>query len=158
MENELNMLKKEIPFKWKIQSLNKAKTKASCVAYIDARDVMDILDDAVWPENWQDNYKKIDNELMAWIWIKINDEWIRKWDVWTRQENKGYNSDIIWKAEVSDAFKRAWVKWGIWRFLYNQNIIWVWVDQYKNPIDKDWKKVLLNEYCNKLNEYFNSKK
>ena len=71
---DLKDLKKEIPFKWKIQSFNKDKTEWSCVAYIDARDVMNLLDEVVWPENWQDDYKKIDWELMAGIWIKA--KWI----------------------------------------------------------------------------------
>ena len=42
---DLEKLKQEIPFKWKIQSFNKDKTKASNVAYIDARDVMNVLDE-----------------------------------------------------------------------------------------------------------------
>lgn len=47
-------LKKEIPYQWKIQSVprdwkdNQNSTKkGTCVAYIDARDVMDVLDEQV---------------------------------------------------------------------------------------------------------------
>ena len=49
---ELKNLKKEIPYQWKIQSTPKewktesnSTKKGTCVAYIDARDVMDLLDD-----------------------------------------------------------------------------------------------------------------
>lgn len=156
----LELLKLEIPFKWKIQSFNKDKTKASCVAYIDARDVMDILDSVVWQWNWQDDYKKRWDEMMWWIWINIEWNWVWKWDTWNRLIETEYNKDIVWKAQVSDSFKRAWVKWGIGRFLYNQNILWVNINQYKEPIDKDWKKLdnkEFQEYCHKLNDYFNNK-
>ena len=47
----LNDLKKEIPYKWRVQSTKYGKT--TCVAYIDARDCMDILDEVCGPENWQ---------------------------------------------------------------------------------------------------------
>ena len=42
---ELKALTKKLPYKWKIQSFNKDKTKASCVAYIDSRDAQNLLDD-----------------------------------------------------------------------------------------------------------------
>lgn len=150
---DLKKLQDTFPFHWKIQSFNKQKTKASCVAYIDARDVMNVLDHVVWPENWQDKYEKQWDVFFAGIWIKINDEWVWKWDTWTEAKTESE------KSQFSDGFKRAWVKWWIGRFLYKQNIIWVNIDQYKNPLDKNWNKVPdLNEYCNKINDYFNSKK
>jgi len=146
-------LKKEIPFQWKIQSFNKDKTKASCVAYIDARDVMDILDQEVWAENWKDTYEMVWNRFMCTLWIKVWEEWVGKTDT-------GNEADIEWdKSQVSDAFKRAAVKWGVGRFLYNKEIVWVNIDQYKNPINKDGSKISdLNEYCNKLSAYFSSLK
>ena len=54
-------LKYAIPYKWKIQSFNKAKTKATCVAYVDARDVMDLLDKAVGIDGWSDSYRRDSN-------------------------------------------------------------------------------------------------
>lgn len=39
----LKKLKEEIPFKWRVQSAN--QWGASCVAYIDSRDVQDKLDE-----------------------------------------------------------------------------------------------------------------
>ena len=39
----LKDLSKEIPFKWRVQSTKYGKT--TCVAYIDARDCMDLLDE-----------------------------------------------------------------------------------------------------------------
>ena len=47
----LEDLKKELPYKWRVQSSRYGK--ATCVAYIDARDCQDLLDEVVGPENWQ---------------------------------------------------------------------------------------------------------
>lgn len=149
---ELIKLKDTMPFKWKIQSFNKDKTKASCVAYIDARDVMNMLDNVVWPENWQDDYKTVDWHFFAWIWIRVDWEWVWKYDTWTEAKTEAE------KSQFSDWFKRAAVKWGVGRFLYEQNIIWVNINNFKQPLDKEWKKLdqkAFQEYCNKLNDYFN---
>jgi len=153
MQIDLWLLKQEIPFKWKIQSFNKEKTKASNVAYIDARDVMNLLDEVVWPENWQDDYKTVDWHFFAWIGIKCWEEWVWKYDTWTEAKTEAE------KSQFSDGFKRAAVKWWVWRFLYTQNIVWCGINNYKQPLDKDWKQLKWNEYqeyCNKLNNYFNN--
>ena len=47
----LEDLKKELPYKWRVQSTKYGKT--TCVAYIDARDCQDLLDEVVGPERWQ---------------------------------------------------------------------------------------------------------
>ena len=47
---------KEMPFKWRVQSANSYGAK--CVAYVDARDVQDRLDEVVGPENWQVTFKE----------------------------------------------------------------------------------------------------
>jgi hypothetical protein len=117
----LEQLKSKISYKWKIQNFNKTKTKAQCVAYIDARDVMDILDKAVGPENWQDEYKLLGDKVMGGIGIDVNQDknFIWKWDTGTESS---YEAE---KGQISDAFKRAGVKWGIGRFLYDMDFKWV---------------------------------
>jgi len=42
---EFKELKKELPYKWRVQSTKFGKT--TCVAYIDARDCQDLLDEVV---------------------------------------------------------------------------------------------------------------
>jgi hypothetical protein len=109
----LKQLKDTMPYQWRIQSWNKEKTSASCVAYIDARDVATMLDNVCGPENWQDDYRYVGTMLFGGIGIKIGDEWVWKWDT-------GSESNIEKeKGHSSDAFKRAGVKWGIGRFLYD---------------------------------------
>ena len=39
------------------------------------------LDKVVGAENWQDDYKVIDGALFAGVGIKVENEWIWKWDV-----------------------------------------------------------------------------
>ncbi len=41
---DLKELKKEIPYKWRIQTVSKYQPQASCCAYIDSRDVQEALD------------------------------------------------------------------------------------------------------------------
>ncbi len=42
---KLKDLKKELPYKWRVQSVKYGK--ATCVAYIDARDCQDLLDEVI---------------------------------------------------------------------------------------------------------------
>lgn len=109
----LEDLKQEIPPKWRIQSVN--KNGAICIPYIDSRQAQELLDTVCGQENWQDDYKAVDGKVYAGVGIKINGEWVWKWDV-------GVESNIEKeKGEASDSFKRACVKWGIGRHCYKMN-------------------------------------
>lgn len=122
---DLKELQKKIPYKWKPQSQSKTSKKWSCVAYIDARDVMDLLDEVCKPENWQKKFYQVKNTMCCSIGIKINNEWIWKDDGGTESD---YEKE---KGEVSDAFKRAGVNWGIGRFLYDMDIKWLTNEEYE---------------------------
>ncbi len=141
MEIKLKDLRKEIPHKWRVQSFSKNKPQAQCVAYIDARDVMDLLDEVVGGENWQDDYKLIDGKLLAGIGIKVGGEWVWKWDTGTESNMEAE------KGQMSDAFKRSAVKWGIGRFLYEKDIVYIDANEkkadknYPYPIDKQGKRI-----------------
>jgi len=113
----LEDLKKEIPFKWRVQSAN--QWGAQCVAYIDARDVQDLLDDVCGTLGWQVLYEEHKGNLFAkiGIWDDSEKEWIWKSDCGTESNVEKQ------KGEASDAFKRAAVMWGIGRFLYSMPII-----------------------------------
>lgn len=101
-----------IEFKFRIWPWNKAKTRFQVLWYIDARNIMDFLDKEVWIGNWQRDHKEVAWKVYWWLWIKIDNQWIRKWDCWTES-----NIDKE-KWESSDSFKRACVNWGIGRYLY----------------------------------------
>jgi hypothetical protein len=140
---DLAKLKKQIPYRWRIQSINKQGTKASAVAYIDARDVMEVLDEVVGPENWQDRYSTEGDLLIAGIGIKTGGEWVWKHDTGSKtfvEEEKG---------QISDAFKRAAVKWGIGRFLYEIDTQWVSINKDKKPVDEKGQVIWdLSAYLN----------
>lgn len=83
------------------------------LAYIDARQAQDKLDEVCWPENWKVEYKDIRWGLFAWVSINVWEEWITKWDGGTESNIEKE------KGLISDSFKRACVCWGIGRFLYS---------------------------------------
>lgn len=126
---DLKKLQKEIPYQWRVQSFSKNKPSAACVAYIDARDVMRLLDEVVGPENWQDDYRVINNHMFAGIGIFVNGAWVWKWDIGTESQTEKE------KGQVSDAFKRAAVKWGIGRFLYDMPLVYVDANAKKGDAD-----------------------
>lgn len=130
-KKELNLegLKELIPYQWRVQSFSKNKPSASCVAYIDARDVMNILDKHIGAGNWQDDYRVINNQLFAGIGIYLNNQWVWKWDTGTESLTEKE------KGIVSDSFKRAAVKWGIGRFLYELEIVYIPTNGIKGEAD-----------------------
>ena len=137
---DLAKLKKPLPYKWKMQSFikdkNKVPYKVTCVAYIDARDVMNILDEVCGAENWQTDYQFIKNSIYCSISIKINNEWIKKTDAGAPSETEAD------KGEASDALKRAAVQWGIGRFLYEKDIVYLKYDHdKKKALDDDDKPI-----------------
>ena len=87
------------------------------LSYIDARFAMERLDETVGPENWQDKYRDVDGGVEAGVGIKFGDAsqfyWVWKFDVGIRSKIEPV------KGGYSDAFKRACVKWGIGRDLYD---------------------------------------
>ncbi len=154
----LKDLQKNIPYKWRVQSFSKNKPSAQCVAYIDARDVMDLLDEVVGAENWQDTYQFIGNKLIAGVGIQTEKGWVWKYDTGVESNTEAE------KGIFSDAFKRAAVKWGVGRFLYNLDIKYVNANEIKTErnypyvVDDQGRRVYdLAEFINKTGKYSRSK-
>jgi len=151
----LEDLKKEIPFKWRVQSTN--QYGSNCVAYVDARDVQDLLDDVCGAENWQVKYEEHKGNLFASIGINVSkgdgidvpEQWVWKSDCGTESQVEKQ------KGEASDAFKRAAVMWGVGRFLYSKKIIKIKQVIEKNgkyhPAENGKRIYDINRYCNNLN-------
>jgi hypothetical protein len=96
---------------FRVQSIS-AKGWCTVLAYKDARVDMDRLD-AVCGELWQRDHKFINNTLYCGIGIKIENEWVWRWDVGTESNTEAT------KGQASDSFKRAGFNWGIGRELYS---------------------------------------
>ena len=89
--------------KWRLQGTNADKTGGWAVAYLDSRAIAKRLDNVVGQMRWKDEYK-------PWITSKTGAE---------------LSAISPIKGGISDAFKRAAVKWGIGRYLYSMKPVWV---------------------------------
>ena len=119
---------------WLAQIVTQSGDKALALAYIDARDVENRLDDAVGPENWQDSYvETAKGRILSTIQIRVDGEWISKSDGAGDTDVEGD------KGAISDAFKRAAVKWGIGRYLYDMPNVWVPCESYEKNGKRHWK-------------------
>ena len=111
--------------KWRVGATTKDKSKGIALAYIDARDVMQRLDEVCGIEHWQCRYPFAG---CCEIGIQIDGEWIWK------ANGAGETNVEGEKGQFSDAFKRAAVVWGASRYLYALPNVWVELDQYKHII------------------------
>ena len=122
---------------WRVGSTNKKKvqretnsqsakaTKGMPLAYIDARDVMQRLDEVFGVGKWQDSYFETGSgRIICELSCYVDSMWIKKSD---GAGNTGTEGE---KGAISDAFKRAAVKFGIGRYLYSIKSGWVDLDQY----------------------------
>jgi hypothetical protein len=126
-EIDLQALAAEFPraaVSWRAQTVSKAGDKALALAYIDARDVMERLDAVVGPANWSDAYDVHQNVTICTISIRIGDSWV------TKADGAGDTDVEAEKGRISDAFKRAAVKWSIGRYIYAIASPWVPCESY----------------------------
>lgn len=119
---------------WRAQSVKADGTAAMALAYIDARDVMTRLDEACGPENWRDRYTETPKgRLICTLELRIGDEWVGKSDGAGDTDVEGD------KGAISDALKRAAVKWGVGRYLYDMDAVWADCTSYDKNGKKHWK-------------------
>jgi hypothetical protein len=148
----LQLLKKPIPHSWRVQSYSKNKPVATVMAYIDQRDLMDVLD-AYCDYGWQKTYQEIAGNLFCSIGINMPDgttQWRSDCGVESNQDAE--------KGRASDAAKRAGVNWGVGRFLYDMKIQYVTTNakkdagNYPHCIDEQGKQIWdLTEHINNKN-------
>lgn len=120
-----NALKK--PFElheieWRVGSSfeRNGEVKALALPYVTSRAIMDRLDEVFGLDGWSDEYKPWGNNAqLCGITVRIGDREITKWD-------GADSSDIeAVKGGLSNALKRTAVKFGIGRYLYSFDPIWV---------------------------------
>lgn len=110
------------------------------LAYIDARDVMERLDAVCGPANWQDRYEFHGARTVCYLSIRIDGEWI------TKADGAGDSDVEAEKGAISDALKRAAVKWGIGRYLYALDAPWVPCESYEKGGKHYWKRWTVNPW------------
>lgn len=99
--------------------------KALALAYVDARNILDRLDEVVGMENWHDEYEIVSPKHVV---CKLTIFGITKSDA---GEAADTDKEPL-KAAVSDALKRAAVKFGIGRYLYRMPKTWCRFDNSRN--------------------------
>lgn len=136
---DFDKLKAEFPresISWRAQSVTKDGTKAMALGYVDARDVMNRLDEVCSPAGWQCKYSHANGKTVCDIGIKVTpslivNEEIKSAGEWVWKADGAGDSDIeAEKGALSDAFKRAAVRWGIGRYLYDLETPWVPCESY----------------------------
>lgn len=104
---------------WRVGSTKSDKSAGLALAYLTARHVMERLDAVCGPENWQDRYEFHGPRTVCYLSVRVGGEWI------TKADGAGDSDVEAEKGAISDALKRAAVKWGIGRYLYDLGKIWV---------------------------------
>src|SRR5512142_3241194 len=116
---QLEQLRKPFPaskISFKCQTKPSEKSNSLVVAYIDARGVMERLDDVIGPY-WSDRYEKAGTAKGLVCYLTVGG--VTRADV---GDDDNENEPV--KSAYSDAFKRAAVKFGIGRFLYDLPKMW----------------------------------
>lgn len=112
----IDKLKMPFPEKeihWRVGRKSKKGDTATALAYITSREVMKRLDDVFGIDGWSDRYTETSSgRVICELSVKIDDQWIMKSD------GAGGTNIEGDKGGISDAFKRAAVKFGIGRYLY----------------------------------------
>lgn len=147
-------LSQPVPYKWRVQGANKDKTKVQLTAYIDARQVQDLLDEHC-EHGWSSAFRDVAGGVFCSIQIHgpEGELWVRE-DAGNRIEDNSQDQmfEQGFKAAASDAFKRAAVQFGIGRFLYDIEKVWLPCNEKRQPINER------GEVIWDLTEYMNSRK
>lgn len=83
--------------------------KATLLTYIDSRSVVELMDDAVGPYNWNFELTQVADQIVGkmGVWDEDKQTWVVKSDV-------GSESNIeASKGLVSDIYKRCIARWGL---------------------------------------------
>jgi hypothetical protein len=138
MDEKQIMAKLAEPFppeeiEWRVGSTNGDKTKGIALAYVTNRAIQNRLDEVFGCFGWKNEFREWKgNAQICGISILHEGQWVTKWD-----GADDSNMEAV-KGGLSDAMKRAAYQWGIGRYLYNLENVWV-------PIEPRGKSYVLKE-------------
>ena len=139
------------PFPVSAVSFRKGPGGGKELAYITARDVMQRLDEVFGIDGWQDSYDWVGERMICTLKCRFGSEWISKSDGADDTSIEGA------KGGISDALKRASVKYGIFRYAYHPGAFngrnpakWATPEGY-NEIMKERDKADVVEFKKALN-------
>ncbi len=110
---------------WRVGSVSGERGMA--LAYLDARDVMDRLDAVCGPQGWMCRYSHVGTMTVCDIGVESQSAIGYQW-IW-KADGAGQSDIEAEKGALSDAFKRAAVRWGIGRYLYHLPSPWVEIEK-----------------------------
>lgn len=130
---------KEDEIEWRIGQcgMKGGKPWAMVLAYVQARAIMNRLDEVCGPENWRVSYEFVQGAqsvtpgVLASLSIRIGDRWVTKTDGAEQTDIESF------KGGLSSALKRAGSVWGIGRYLYQLDAAFANI----NPNGKHWGRV-----------------
>lgn len=144
MNKEIDLSKLAEPFEesdieWRVSRAGvKKEIFCMCLAYCTARAIQRRLDEVCGPENWKNEQMTVHElrtgpiAIQVGISIRINGEWITKWDV--SEPTKVEPA----KGGFSGAMKRAGAQWGIGRYLYLLDETFAEVSEDSKSPGKGW--------------------
>jgi hypothetical protein len=125
------------PFPVGSVSFRKGPGGSKELAYITARDVMQRLDEVFGIDGWSDEYDYIGSRMICKLSTRMDGTWITKSDGADDTQIEGA------KGGISDALKRAAVKYGIFRYAYHPGAFngrtaasWATPEGYDTLMDK----------------------
>lgn len=152
MQDVFDMLAAPFPVEdisWRVGPTNEKRKgdgplKGQPLCYIDARSVMDRLDFVTGPNGWQCSYTPgVGTSIVCNIGINFcsdGSEWVWKAD------GAGATDMEAEKGALSDAFKRAAVRWGIGRYLYEIKSPWIVLEKRgATAVITDQQREMLNK-------------
>lgn len=140
---------------WKIQVTTQDKTRGMAVPYVNSRAIQKRLDETAGVFNWRNEYSMWHEKSQICgisIFFEERGDWVTKFD-------GAECSDIEpIKGGLSDAFKRTAVLWGIGRYLYELDGIWVEIEQKgkSNVIKDNQQSILEKAYNDAIARIFNA--
>jgi len=115
---------------WRVGSTSGDKKKGIALAYVTNRAIMNRLDKVVGAFNWQNDFREWKgSSQLCGIGIRFGEEWIWKWDGADDSQTEAV------KGGLSDSMKRAGYQWGIGRYLYKLENVWVEIQ----PMGRSYK-------------------
>ena len=122
----------EKDIQWRVQRMKSDGTSAMVLAYINARQVQDRLNE-VMGSNWQCKHEVFGSKTICHLGLFLDDKW-----VW-RSDGAGDTQVEADKGAISDSLKRAAVSFGIGRHLYDfPSNIWVKIKTKKATNGKSY--------------------
>lgn len=124
--------------------------QAIMLVFVDARTIMNRLDEVVGPENWSFTWQSVpapDGRIAVHGQLKVYD--VVKEDVGEAQDEAE-----PFKSAVSDAFKRCGVHFGLGRYLYSMPQIWWPYDKQKRRFaNQEEQELFIETVVSRLIEF-----